>query len=279
MRLGGFVIFGNSRPTLARCLDSLQAVADEVVAVDSQSTDGSAELVAQRGFRYVNTPWRGYGAARAEAAKLLSSFDYFFYLDADEWLEPAAIAMLRDLKLRGPSLPVYTVKRRNWVELPSKRFLFYTDTKARIVRREFALWNEKMIVHEALPSLPSQPSGACIEHTFATSIDDRAAKDDRYALLWAVRMAAAGRTPKPASLERAAHSFRHLVLYGGLMRGGADGARLATAMGRYHGRKHEFLRRVRAGEFAEIVSAYSGGDYERVMKLVAGVDLSRLGAP
>lgn len=279
MRVGGFVIFGNSQATVGRCLDSLHAVADVVAAVDSQSTDGSAELALARGVRYANTPWRGYGAARVEAAKLLPDVDYLFFLDADEWIEPSDVDALRRWKTSSPSLPVYTVKRRNWVELPSRRFLFYSDTRARLVRRGFALWNEKMIVHEALPPLPSRPSGARIEHTFATSIDDRAAKDDRYALLWAVRMAAEGRTPRPASLERAAHSFRHLVLYGGLIRGGAEGARLASAVGRYHGRKHELLRRVRAGEFAEIVSAYSGGDYERVMKLAAGVDLSPLGAP
>lgn len=269
MRLGGFVIFGNNRSTLGRCLDSLQAVADELAVVDSQSTDGSAELAKSRGVRYVNTPWRGYGAARAEAAKLLQDVDYLFFLDADEWVEAENLDVLRRWRASSPSLPIYTVRRHNWAELPSKRFLFYSDTRARLIRREFAMWTEKMIVHEALPSLPNQPSGASIEHTFATSVEDRAAKDDRYALLWAVRMAAEGRRPKPASLERMAHSFRHLVLYGGVVRGGSEGAQLATAMGRYHGRKHEFLRRVRAGEFKELADAYSAGDYERVMKLAA----------
>lgn len=273
MRLGGFVIFGNSRPTLGRCLDSLLLVCDEVVAVDSQSTDGSAELVRERGLRSVNTPWRGYGAARAEAVRLLDGFDYVFYLDADEWLEGHAVPILRAWRASQPSLPVYTVKRRNWVELPSKRFLFFTDTRARLVKREFALWNEKMIVHEALPKLPKEASGAYVDHVFATSIEDRAAKGDRYALLWAVRMAAEGRRPKPAALERLAHQFKHAVLYGGALRGGAEGAALSASVARYHGLKHELLRRVRAGEFSELTAAFAAGDYERVMKLAGAVKI------
>lgn len=267
MRLGGFVIFGNNRPTLGRCLDSLQAVADEVVAVDSQSTDGSAELVASRGLRSLNTAWRGYGAARVAATSMLQAFDYFFYLDSDEWLEADAVRLLREWKESSPSLPLYTVKRRNWVELSTRKFLFFTDRRGRLVRREFALWTEKMIVHEALPSLPNEATGAFVEHTFATSIEDRSAKDDRYALLWAVRMAAEGRTPKPVSVERAAHQFKYSVLYGGMIRGGLDGLRLAASVGRYHGRKHEFLRAIRVGGFPELAAAYASGEYERVMKM------------
>lgn len=274
MRLGGFVIFGNSRPTLGRCLDSLMSIADEVVAVDSQSTDGSAELVRERGLRCVNTPWRGYGAARAEAVRLLGpEFDYLFYLDADEWLSGHAIPILRAWRFSNPTLPLYTVKRRNWVELPEKKFVFYTDTRARFVKPEVATWTAKMVVHEALPSLPNEPTGAYIDHLFATSVEDRAAKDDRYALLWAVRMAAEGRRPKPAALERFAHRFRHAFLYGGAWRGGSEGSRLAAAVGRYHGRKHELLRDVREGRFPELVAAYAAGDYEGVMRLAGEVKL------
>jgi glycosyltransferase involved in cell wall biosynthesis len=67
MRLGGFVIHGNARQTLAACVDSLKAVCDEVVAVDSHSDDGSAELLDASGVRRIVHSWEGYGAARAVA--------------------------------------------------------------------------------------------------------------------------------------------------------------------------------------------------------------------
>lgn len=268
MKLGGYVIHGNSASTLGACLDALQSVCDEVVAVDSQSTDGSAELVRARGVRTVNTPWRGYGAARAEAVKLLGDFDYLFFLDADEWVEAQSLAMLREWKASSPALPLYTVKRRNWVTLPTKRFLFFTDTRARLVRRDAAVWKPEMIVHEALPKLPSAASGVRIEHTFATSIDDREKKDDQYALLWALRSAREGKKVKSPGLERSAHLFRNLFVHAALFRGGGEGARLSAAVARYHARKYEYLGRVRRGEFPELSAAYDRGDYERVFQLV-----------
>ncbi|MFL5319171.1 MAG: glycosyltransferase family 2 protein [Myxococcaceae bacterium] len=269
MRLGGYVIHGNSAATLPACLDSLTAICDDVVAVDSQSTDVSAEITRTRGIRSINTPWRGYGAARSEAVKLLGDFDYLFFLDADEWVEPESLQKLKAWKQSSPSLPLYTVRRRNWVSLPYKRFLFFKDTRARLVRKDAAIWKPEMIVHEALPKLPSQASGALIEHTFATSVEDRAAKDDRYALLWALRANAEGRHSKNPALEKSAHLFRNLFIHGALFRGGSEGAQLAKAVARYHSRKYEYLAAIRRGEHAELQKAFGARDYERVFQLVS----------
>lgn len=268
MRLGGFVIHGDSKGTLELCLRSLLAVCDEVVAVDSDSTDGSAELSSTLGVRRVNQSFRGYGAARARAAKELAHCDYLFFLDSDEWLEPDAVSVLRAVKLSRLDVPLYTVRRRNWVALPGRRFRFFTDTRARLIRKDAALWRDDMIVHEALPPLPRKATGAYIEHTFADSIEGRAAKDDRYALLWALRMANERKAAKSPSLERTAHLFKHLVLNRGLFHG-RDGVKLSAAVARYHARKHEYLAAVRRGEYAQLVECYARGDYEGVFREVA----------
>ena len=84
VRLGGFVIHGNNKSTLKACVESLRSVCDEVVAVDSCSTDGSAELVRSLGARSETLPWQGFGAARAKAMSLLAPADYVFFLDSDE---------------------------------------------------------------------------------------------------------------------------------------------------------------------------------------------------
>ncbi|MFK9339948.1 glycosyltransferase, partial [Escherichia coli] len=91
MKLGGFVIHGNNVETLGACLDSLRSVSDEVVAVDSCSTDGSARLDEERGVRRIELPWQGYGAARAAAAEALRGCDYLFFLDADERLAEGSV--------------------------------------------------------------------------------------------------------------------------------------------------------------------------------------------
>ena len=125
MRLGGFVIHGNNADTLAACLESLSAVCDEVIALDSQSTDGSAELAARRGCRTENHTWRGYGNARATAAALLTDCDYVTYLD-DERYASGAVEAFREWKKSGPRYSDFRFRLHDWAELPTGRFRFRT---------------------------------------------------------------------------------------------------------------------------------------------------------
>src|SRR5262249_4186245 len=178
MRLGGFVIHGDDVTTLSRCLKSLQSVCDQVVAVDSFSTDGSLDLVKSLGVPFIQLRWQGYGAARAAAAKALALCDYLFYLDSDEYLLEEAVDRSRSWALSGPQSSVYLVKRRNHVDLDGHRFVFHTDTRARLIRRDAANWTASMIVHESLPRRDQQRTKIIVEHLFASSIADRLAKDE-----------------------------------------------------------------------------------------------------
>jgi len=261
MRLGGFVIHGNSVETLGQCLEGLQKVCDEIVTVDSCSTDGSAELVGSRGIRSIPVPWQGYGAARAAAVEALAGCDYLFYLDSDEYLLEPAIQELRAWRESRPSAPVYRVRRRNWADFSGRRFLYRTDTRARLVRYDAAAWTRQMIVHEALPRGRHPRTRVVVEHRFASSLDERLAKDDRYALLWAIRAFNEGRRPKPYWLERCAHVVRDLVAKGALFRGGLDAIRLSWVVSRYHAQKQRYLRRVRAGEYGRLVADFKAGEF------------------
>jgi glycosyltransferase involved in cell wall biosynthesis len=266
MRLGGFVIHGNSVETLGRCLDGLQKVCDEVVTIDSLSTDGSAELIRSRGIRTILLPWQGFGAARAAAVEALTGCDYLFYLDSDEYLLEPAIEKIHAWRESNPSAPVYRVKRRNWAELSGRRFLYRTDTRARLVRHDAAAWTPQMIVHEALPRGQHPLTRVVVEHRFATSLAERLAKDDRYALLWAIRAFNEGRRPKPYWLERCAHLVRDLAVKGALFRGGLDAIRLSWVVSRYHAQKQHYLRSVRAGEYGRLVADFKAGEFARLFK-------------
>jgi glycosyltransferase involved in cell wall biosynthesis len=268
MRLGGYVLHRNNRDTLPDCLRSLLAVCDEVVAVDSMSTDGSVELARSMGARSVSFAWQGYGAARAAAVRELEGCDYLFFLDSDESLEPPAVERLRAWRQSSPQGPAYLLPRRDWAELEGQRFLYRTEWRARLVRRDAAVWKPEMIVHEALPRMKAERVHAPIEHRFATSIEKRSAKEYRYALLWALRAHAEGRKLKPAIFQRPAHLVRDCLLHGALFRGGARAVRLAWAVAGYHAAKYTYLRELRQGGYPELVAAYSEGRYAELFERV-----------
>ncbi len=270
MRLGGFVIHGNSRATLGRCLDSLAAVADVCVAVDCGSTDGSAELARGSGFRRIVRRWEGYGAARAAAAQALRDCEYVFFLDSDEWLEPEAIAALRAWKGSGGSAPYYAVERRDWADLDGRRFLYRTEHHIRLVRRDAAGWRRDMIVHEALPPAPTVRLPATVEHQFAESVEGMRFKAEQYALLWAIRNRCEARRIKPAVLQRLAHFLREALLKGAAFRGGMLALQLAHAVASHHARKYVLLREVRAGAYPELVRAFEEDRLADLFRMLSG---------
>jgi glycosyltransferase involved in cell wall biosynthesis len=256
MRLGGFVIHGNSADTLQACLTSLQATCDDVVAVDSESTDGSAALVRRCGVRAVTHPWAGYGAARATAARALAQCDFIFYLDSDERMGPAAIEALKAWKqaapaaARGAVLPI-----NDWAELNNKPFVFRTHHRARLMRGDLARWTGQMIVHESL-SLKNLPFlKAPIEHRFAREVSARALKEETYALLWALQAYVEGRPLKWVWPQRPAMFLKDALVKGALFRGGMAGARLAWAVSKYHQRKYQRLAEFKAGQHQPLVDA------------------------
>nr|WP_153867055.1 MULTISPECIES: glycosyltransferase family 2 protein [Myxococcaceae] len=258
----------NNRDTLGAALQGLLAVCDDVVALDSLSDDGSVELARSLGARSVSLPWQGYGAARAAAVEALGACDYVLFLDSDEAFGPGALEVLRAWKASGPTEALYRLPRRDWAELPGRRFRYRTEWRARLVRRDTARWRPEMIVHEALPRMRAPRLHAPIEHRFATSVERRSQKEERYALLWALRAHAEGRKPKPALLQRPAHLVRDGLLHGAFLRGGADAWRLAWAVAGYHSAKYRYLRALREGAFPRMVQLYREGAYAELFERV-----------
>ncbi|MBN1961916.1 MAG: glycosyltransferase family 2 protein [Deltaproteobacteria bacterium] len=268
VRLGGFVIHGNSHATLGRCLDSLVAVCDEVLAVDSKSNDGSRELCAARNVRSVITDWHGPGVARQIAARELSHCDYLFFLDADEWLESKAIECLKSIHQQNLQLPHYSVRRRDWVTHGTQRYLFRKETRARLVRRDAAIWQPTWIVHEALPKRATKPLGIYIEHHFAQHPEELRKKQAVYAFLWAVRAFAEGRKSRSSFGRVFASAFRDAVIKGALWRGGIKGLTMSLATAQYHGLKYKYLNAINRGNYFEAISIFRNGNYNELFNMV-----------
>ncbi|MBC5785343.1 glycosyltransferase family 2 protein [Ramlibacter sp. USB13] len=88
------ILAKNEAANIVDCVRSCR-FADEVIVLDSASTDGTAELARAEGARVVTTPdWPGYGPQNNRAIDLVTS-DWFFSLDADERITPALAAEIR----------------------------------------------------------------------------------------------------------------------------------------------------------------------------------------
>jgi len=101
-RLSVCIIARNEEAVLGRCLESVRGAADELVVVDTGSTDRTVEIA--RGFGAVlgHFTWRDDFAAARNAALDLATGDWVLWLDADDYLAPADLAQVRALKEQPP---------------------------------------------------------------------------------------------------------------------------------------------------------------------------------
>jgi glycosyltransferase involved in cell wall biosynthesis len=148
------IITKNEESNLARTLASV-GFADQVVVLDSGSTDRTVEIARAAKAVVFEEPWRGFAAAKNEAiAKCTGA--WVLSLDADEELTPELQTEIRTLLRSDPPADAYFIRRRNlflgrWI----KHGGFYPDPKLRLFRRATArfattLKFEERPVHETI---------------------------------------------------------------------------------------------------------------------------------
>jgi tetratricopeptide (TPR) repeat protein len=94
-RLSVVMIVRDAEDCLANTLDSINAIADEVVVIDAGSTDGTVRLAQQKATRVASVPWTDSFAAARNAALLYATGDWIFWLDAGETLSQETALTLR----------------------------------------------------------------------------------------------------------------------------------------------------------------------------------------
>ncbi|MEK7408666.1 MAG: glycosyltransferase family 2 protein [Acidobacteriota bacterium] len=139
MKISATVITSNEERNLPRAIESLRCC-DEILVLDSRSTDRTVELAVKLGARVEEADWRGYAAQKNLAAEK-ASHHWILSLDADEALSEALEAEIWQLKKSGPDCDAYTVPRMaqylgRWI-LHSG---WYPDRKVRLYDRRKARW-------------------------------------------------------------------------------------------------------------------------------------------
>jgi glycosyltransferase involved in cell wall biosynthesis len=172
--LSAVLITRNAAAVLDRCLESL-SFADEVLIVDSASSDGTLDIAARRGARVVQKEWLGFGRQKQFAVDQAKN-DWVLCIDADERVSPELAASIAKA-LAAPVSPVYRMPRRN-------RFLGrwlshgegYPDWSPRLFNRMNARWSDDLVHEKVLYAVTPGTLEGDLMHD---SSDDLAAYLDR----------------------------------------------------------------------------------------------------
>lgn len=145
-RLTAVVITRNEIRNIAHCLRSV-AFADEVVVMDSGSTDGTVEAARAAGATVIVAPdWPGFGPQKNRALDAATG-DWVFSIDADEQVSAALADSIRSA-IHSGKYNAYTINRRsNYCGQYMAHSGWYPDRVVRLFRRDTARFSDD-IVHE-----------------------------------------------------------------------------------------------------------------------------------
>ncbi len=151
VKISAIIITYNEEKNIARCLESLEEVADEILVVDSHSTDRTLEIVRSFGAKILLHDFDGH-IEQKNVALDHATYDYVISLDADELLSIELIRSIAQVKLDFRA-DAYIFNRLNnfcgkWI----KHGLWYPDRKVRLWDRRSGRWggnnpHDKVMLH------------------------------------------------------------------------------------------------------------------------------------
>lgn len=186
------IITLNEAANIQAALESL-SWADEIIVVDSESTDGTVAIARNFTDRVFVRPWPGYIAQKNFAAEQ-ASHDWIFSLDADERVTPELAAEIKTLLASGPRAPGYRVPR---VTFHLGRWLrstdWYPDYQLRLYDRRRARWAGKHVHESVKADGPVEDLKGELQHFAYRDLSHHFQTMDRYTTLAARQMFEEGR--------------------------------------------------------------------------------------
>lgn len=143
------IITKNEERNIDRCLKSVENIADEIVVVDSFSTDETENICKRYNVNFVQHEWQGYIQTKNYANSLASN-NLIFSIDADEAVSPKLEKAILAIKKQSTDGKVFSMNRlMNYCGEWIRHGGWYPDTKVRIFDRRFVQWQGEK-VHETL---------------------------------------------------------------------------------------------------------------------------------
>jgi glycosyltransferase involved in cell wall biosynthesis len=193
MKISATIITLNEEKNIADCLASLD-FADEIVVVDSGSTDRTGEICrAHPRVRFFTRPWEGFGRQKNLAAELAAN-DWIFNIDADERVTPQLAASI--LAADFAACQGFRVARENyfgsrWI----KHCGWYPDYNLRLYHRQECRFRE-LSVHESVACEGTVATlTGNLRHFTYEGIADYLQRMDKYSTLAAGEVVKRGKVP------------------------------------------------------------------------------------
>lgn len=195
--ISAVIITRNEEKKIERCIRSIGAIADELIVVDSFSTDRTEEICRELGCKFVQHEFSGYGPQKRFAVSL-ANYDWIISLDADEELSPELAETILKLKEDGlkDNTVVYSMKRRNYY--CGRLIRFYNggyENKVRIFNRTHANWNDKLVHEEVECQRPFSVVNmkGILKHYTYDSVEQHERKTREYGRLGAIDLKKRGK--------------------------------------------------------------------------------------
>ena len=137
--LSAVIITWNEEDNIGRCIDSLWHVADEIIVLDSFSSDNTITIARQKGAIVKQENFSGYKEQKNKALQL-TAYDYVLSMDADEALSPTLISSILEEKKDFKYKAYFMNRYNNYCGRFIKHGLWYPNQKIRLFDKRFAKW-------------------------------------------------------------------------------------------------------------------------------------------
>jgi glycosyltransferase involved in cell wall biosynthesis len=247
-RISAVVIALDEGKNIAACLESLRW-ADEIVVVDSGSSDGTREIARRYTDKVFEVPWKGFGPQK-QAAVERATHDVVLNVDCDERVTPELAREIGGILSGSRMAAAYTVPRRTFLGGKEIRHCgWYPDRTTRLFDRARARFSADLVHERVEVSGETAPLEGHLLHYSFSGIGEMIPKIDRYSDLSARQMFERGKRCGIADLLlRPAFAFvRTYVLRLGFL-DGVEGVVISATTGWLAFAKYAKLRELQRSQ-------------------------------
>lgn len=184
MKLSVGLIVNNEERILGKTLDAIKDLADEIIIIDSGSTDSTIEIAKSRGAKVFLEEWKGFGPQKNSVIEKCSG-EWILLIDADEVVSPELKEKIKEIIEKNEN-KVYEINRCSVCFGKELKYGGWSNQYAtRLWKKGSVKVSDNLVHEEFLTELPKEKIKEKIYHYTYLTLSDYIARFDRYTTLGA----------------------------------------------------------------------------------------------